>query len=139
MKFILSLSFIVCLSIQMTSISELVEAIAKNGSLSFDQDAQYSNFEQLLEVAYIEDLIQLTDHDAPAVRGYAFWGLAKKNYEGLEDIFRAHIDDRAKVISRNGCLVGDNTVIGFMRQVVTPYMYDPHCKKLSDDVRALVQ
>lgn len=120
-------------------IDQIVSSLSQNGTLSFDQDTQHANFQKLVTIASLEELIELTEHDSPAVRGYAFWGLAKKNYEELESIFINHLDDRAKVVSRNGCLVGDNTVIEFMRQVVTPYLYDQDCKKLSAEVRAMVQ
>jgi len=120
-------------------VSELVQKISNSGSLGFDQDHQYQRFTHLNAIAGTEELVLLTNHESPAVRGYAFWSLAKRNYPELKSIFIAHLDDKAKVLQKNGCMVGDESVISFMKQVVTPYMYDPDCKKLDDATRALVK
>ncbi len=117
----------------------IVDKIAEVGSIGFDHDTQYSRFLQLNEIATMEDLVTLTDDDSPAVRGYAFWALAKRNYPDLKTIFLAHLDDRTTVLQRNGCMVGKESVISFMKQVVTPYMYDYDCMKLDDVTRDLVR
>lgn len=121
------------------TVSTLVDQIAQSGSLGFDQDAQYQRFLKLNESATDDELILLTDHAVPAVRGYAFWALAKRNYPDLRSIFVAHRDDKASVFQKNGCMVGNESVISFMKQVVTPYMYDLNCMKLDDETRGLVQ
>jgi len=119
-------------------VSNLVDQIAKGRSLGFDHDAQYDRYIRLNESASEDELVMLTDHNSPAVRGYAFWALAKRNYPDLRSIFMAHLDDKAPVFQKNGCMVGNESVISFMKQVVTPYMYDPNCMKLDDETRALV-
>ena len=121
------------------TVSEVVERIAKAGSLGFDQDAQYSHFVILNDVATDEELVALTSNDSPAVRGYAFWALAKRDYTELKSIFIAHIEDKSPVFQKNGCMIGKESVISFMKQVVTPYMYDQDCMKLDDETRSLVK
>lgn len=124
---------------QSDQVTDIVSAIAKSGSLGFDKDQQHARFIKLEKSADTDQLVLLTDHDSPAVRGYAFWALARRSYPDLRSIFIAHLDDKAKVFQKNGCMVGDESVISFMKQVVTPYMYDPDCMKLDDSTRALVE
>ncbi len=69
------------------TVSDVAESIAKAGSLGFDQDAQYSHFVILNNVSTEEELVVLTSNDSPAVRGYAFWALAKRDYIDLKSIF----------------------------------------------------
>ena len=131
-------SIVVCQTIS-SAVTVLSEQIADSGSLGFDHDAQYNRFVKLTTSATDEELVLLTDHTSPAVRGYAFWALAKRKYADLKSIFVAHLDDKSPVLQKNGCMVGNESVISFMRQVVTPYMYDPDCMKLDDKTRAMVQ
>lgn len=119
-------------------LDKIVLSIENGASLGFDQNDQFARFSQLNKIAKLEELIELTDHKSPAVRGYSFWALAKRNYSGLEDIFLNHINDTESVLQKNGCMIGKETVISFMKQVVTPYMYDPSCKKLPMTVREMV-
>ena len=118
---------------------DLVEQIAQSGSLGFDHDTQYDRFLDLNSLATDNELLMLTDHDSPAVRGYAFWALAKRNYASLESIFIAHLEDQSPVLQKNGCMVGNESVISFKRQVVTPYMYDLDCMKLDHAIIGLVK
>lgn len=120
-------------------VTQVANQIAKDGSLGFDQNAQFQRFETMRDISTDEELVVLTNHESPAVRGYAFWALAKNHYPDLHAVFLDHVDDKADVFQRNGCMVGKESVISFMRQVVTPYMYDLDCKKLDDQTRALVK
>lgn len=52
-----------------------------------------TNFQKLIRVSSIEDLIYLCDHKNPAVRYYSFVALRDKNYSKLEDILLEHKDD----------------------------------------------
>ncbi|MBT8221325.1 MAG: hypothetical protein KJP00_15975 [Bacteroidia bacterium] len=135
MKYSFLLFALLWSSILYSQIDELVNTIADNGSLGFDRDEQYRHFEKMNELASLDQLIKLVDHKSPAVRGYSFWALAKRHYPDLESIFIAHMDDNELVLQRNGCMKGQESVISFMRQVVTPHMYDTSCKKLSKAVR----
>lgn len=91
---------------------------------------QYKHFERLIKKASLEEMVELTEHPQPVVRGYAFWGLAKKHYEDLEKIFIAHANDEELVFQMDGCTGGDMPLIDFMTWVVTPRMIDVNCKKL---------
>ncbi len=75
---------------------------------------QFDQFYRLNQIARTEELVALTGHPAPTVRGYAFWALVERKYERLDDIYEAHADDKAKVLFRQGCLVNELTVVVFM-------------------------
>ena len=65
------------------------------------------------------------------VRGYAFWGLAKKHYKDIEAVFDRFSDDKTIVLVFQGCL-GDQVPLSlYARWVVTPQMFDSDCKKLA--------
>ena len=97
-----------------------------------ERTSQYDRFELLTKKATIEELVELMEHPKPAVRGYAFWGLAKKHYKDLEEIFVRHANDEELVLQQQGCMAGDVPVIDFMRWVVMPQMLDTECKKLDN-------
>lgn len=124
---------------QTGEIAVTVAQISLDGSLSFDENHQYNRFLKLHQLASDDELVELTNHDSPAVRGYAFWALAKNHYPDLKNIFVDHLEDTDAVVQRNGCMVVKESVISFMKQVATPYMYDRACKKLDDATLALVQ
>lgn len=94
--------------------------------------SQYRNFEKLLKKSLVTELVELMNHPNPAVRGYAFWGLAKKHYKDLEEIFVNHSNDEELVFQISGCIGGEMPVIDFMRQVVMPQVLDIECKKLNN-------
>ena len=77
---------------------------------------QYRNFEQLISIAKIDDLLKLMNHPSPAVRGYAFLGLAEKKYTKLDEILMDHTDDNETVLIIRGCLIDELPVIRFMRE-----------------------
>ena len=91
---------------------------------------QYRRFEELLKKATLNELLELVEHSNPAVRGYAFWGLAKRQFAKLEAVLMAHAADEQLVYQIQGCLGGDIQVIDFMLLLVTPQMVDWDCKKL---------
>ena len=93
---------------------------------------QYDRFTRLVKKSTIEELDELTNHPNSAVRGYAFWGLAKRYYTDLETIFIKHANDEAKVFFMDGCYVMDISVIDFMIDVVALNGLDRDCKKLSE-------
>lgn len=68
------------------------------------QTEQYDRFLRLMQIARTEELVALTGHPAPAVRGYAFWALVERKYPGLEIIYKAHADDKEKVLFTQGCI-----------------------------------
>src|SRR5688572_25066951 len=54
---------------------------------------QYSRFIKLSEKATDDELLILTEHKHAAIRGYAFWALAKRHYQDLHMIYIKHRDD----------------------------------------------
>jgi hypothetical protein len=95
---------------------------------------QFEVFKRLCNTATESELIELTKHTEPIIRGYSFWGLAKINSVKLESILREHVSDTANIITMSGCLVGTKKVNTFMLDVVTPKVLD-NCKKLSSRTR----
>ncbi len=111
------------------------EAIGFSGSSS----KQYELFVRLMEKATISELVLLVEHPHVAVRGYAFWGLAIKDYPDLERVLLAHAMDEEMVFEVNGCTGGEGPLIDFMINVVWPRRWDTNCKKLDKKVLKKVQ
>lgn len=101
------------------------EAIGYSGK----RTRQYDRFVKLVKKAEIEELVALMKHPKPAVRGYAFWALAKRHFEALEEIFVAHANDEELVFNMQGCMGGDAPAIEFTEWVVMPNMPDSNCMK----------
>lgn len=99
-------------------------------SVAGEKTLQYRRFEGLIKKATLNELLELVEHPNPAVRIYAFWALAKREFEKLEAVLMAHAADEQLVYHIQGCLGGDIKVIDFMLRVVTPEMIDWECKKL---------
>lgn len=95
-----------------------------------EKTLQYRRFEGLVKKATLNELLELAEHPNPAVRVYAFWGLAKREFEKLETVLMAHAADEQLVYHIQGCLGGDIKVIDFMLLVVATDMIDLECKKL---------
>ena len=95
-----------------------------------EKTLQYRRFEVLVKNATLNELLELGEHPNPAVRVYAFWGLAKREFEKLEAVLMAHAADEQLVYHIQGCLGGDTKVIDFMLLVVATDMIDLECKKL---------
>lgn len=119
------------------AVSQIVKDIAKENEIHGTavgyggvKTTQYRRFEGLYTKASVEELTELVEHPNPAVRGYAFWGLAKRHDEKLEAIIMAHAADSQFVYQIDGCIGGEIPVTEFMRWVVTPQMIDWECKKL---------
>ena len=100
-------------------------------SVAGEKTLQYRRFEGLVKKATLNELLELVEHPNPAVRVYAFWALAKREFEKLEAVLMAHAADDQLVYHIQGCLGGDIKVIDFMQKVVTPEMIDWECKKLN--------
>ncbi|MDX2067690.1 MAG: hypothetical protein SFV55_04645 [Haliscomenobacter sp.] len=100
-------------------------------SVAGEKTLQYRRFEGLVKKATLNELLELVEHPNPAVRVYAFWALAKREFEKLEAVLMAHAADEQLIYYIEGCLGGDLKVIDFMIRVVTPEMIDWECKKLN--------
>lgn len=99
-------------------------------SVAGEKTLQYRRFEGLVKKATLNELLELIEHPNPTVRAYAFWALAKREFEKLETVLMVHAADEQLVYFIQGCLGGDIKVIDFMLRVVTPEMIDWECKKL---------
>ena len=120
------------------SILQIAKDLAKENevhnaaiSVAGEKTLQYRRFEGLVKKATLNELLELVEHPNPAVRVYAFWALAKREFEKLEAVLMAHAADDQLVYHIQGCLGGDIKVIDFMQKVVTPEMIDWECKKLN--------
>lgn len=121
------------------AVRKIVKAIAEKNEIHGDavwivaaKTPQYLRFVELHVKASSEELIELVEHPNPTVRGYAFWGLAKRNYERLEAIIMSHAVDEQLVYQIEGCKGSKIPVIDFMCWVVTPEMIDWECKKFDN-------
>ena len=119
------------------TVRKIVKDIAKENKIHGDavgimaaKTSQYRRFVGLHLKASLEELIELVEHSNPTVRGYAFWGLAKRHYEKLEAVIVSHAADEQLVYQIEGCKGSKILVIDFMCWVVTPEMIDWECKKL---------
>ena len=68
------------------------------------------------------------------VRAYAFWALARQQYEELEQVLLEHARDEALVREVQGGMVTQVPLIDFMQWVVDPELLDTESKKLDTDV-----
>lgn len=97
-----------------------------------ERTKQYDRFIKLVKKTTMKELVELTKHSNSSVRGYSFWGLAKRHYDNLETIFIKHANDEENVLFMYACSLMDITVIEFMSEVVVSNDFDVDCKKLSD-------
>ena len=95
---------------------------------------QYKNFGKLVEKADPEELLDLMEHPNAVVRGYAFWALARDQYELLDSVLLAHARDEAPVRLMQGGMVTELPLVDFMQWVVNPDLLDGDCKKLDNEV-----
>jgi len=95
---------------------------------------QYKNFVTLVEVAGPDELLGLMGHPNAVVRGYAFWALAREQYEKLDSVLMAHARDEVPVRVIQGGIVSELPLVDFLQWVVNPDMLDGDCKKLDTEV-----
>lgn len=96
--------------------------------------SQYQNFKKLSELACTDELLELTNHDNAVVRGYAFWALARQQYEGLDSVLLAHAHDEDPVREIQGGIINSVPLIDFMQWVVDPEMLDEDSRKLEPEI-----
>lgn len=95
---------------------------------------QYKNFVKLVGIAGPEELLELMGHPNAVVRGYAFWALAREQYELLDSVLLAHARDEVPVRVMQGGMVSELPLVDFMQWVVNPDLLDGDCKKLDTEV-----
>lgn len=74
----------------------------------------YAKFKKLIELASSEELLELTNHNSPVVRTYAFWGYVQKGYETPFFILEKNKEDRELVKRQFGCIISRTNVIDLM-------------------------
>ena len=95
---------------------------------------QYKRFEKLMELADCRELLEFSKHPNAVVRGYAFWGLARKQYPKLDSVLIAHAHDEAPVLEIQGGVMNQIPLVSFMMWVVDPDMMDAESRKLDPSV-----
>ncbi len=95
---------------------------------------QYLNFQELVEKAEAPTLLEFTQHQNAVVRGYAFWGLARKQYESLDSVLLAHARDEDLIRVLQGGMVTELPLVDFLQWVVNPELMDGDSKKLDNSV-----
>ena len=79
---------------------------------------QFKRYEWMKSKLSDSTLHQLTDHQSPAVRVYAFFALAERNSPLLSEIAIKHKNDSASFNSRCGCLGMTDQINKCFRRVV---------------------
>ncbi len=80
--------------------------------------SQWSYYEQLQNMATIEQLIDLTNHKSGVVRCYAFEALLKTKHDTIFSVLLKHSKDTLHVITRNGCLGGTELVSDYFVKTI---------------------
>jgi hypothetical protein len=75
---------------------------------------QYFLFMDLEKTASEIELYELTNHKNSLIRAFSFLGLIEKDSKLLIDVLRKNEFDTTEIRTQNGCLLGTNTVIGYM-------------------------
>ncbi|MCB0431475.1 MAG: hypothetical protein KDD54_15280 [Flavobacteriales bacterium] len=80
---------------------------AISGGLGAKSSRQFQRYQRLITIASDDELIRLTDHANPAVRCYAFQGLARRGNKHVYDILMKHLDDGDLVEYACGCMTSE--------------------------------
>lgn len=102
-------------------IKKLVEQLSKENmilgravSVGAEERPPYKAFKKLVDVASIDELVLLTKHDNPIVRGYAIWGLILRDKEKAEALKSQFYADNAVVETMlHGCIVEPHRLSNF--------------------------
>lgn len=108
-------------------INSIVNDIAQDGvvrakSVGFfpSKPTQYRDFRMLLVLATEDELIDLTHHDSPVVRCYAFWGLNEIMSKQVKKILQLNRHDVTPVQAQMfGCIAHTTNVAQFMKDLYT--------------------
>lgn len=107
------------------NISESVMKVADSISMSemiqekyIDREAympqQYLLYIKLLNICTEDELVELTNHPDPKVRGYAYMGLVESGSGELIRVLLKNETDTALLKYQSGCVIRISTVIDFM-------------------------
>jgi len=89
-----------------------------------DTSDRYYNYLQLSSKANTDELVQLLQHRAAVVKGYASWALLDKKYPKLGDIFTKFLENGETVLTQSGCTLSQDELASVLYYRVF-YRYSP--------------
>jgi hypothetical protein len=75
---------------------------------------QWHRYEQMQQKAADSVLYELTNHQSPVVRGYAFLGLLNRNKDLLISAIKKNEADTAVVVHQQGCIISFQPLIDYV-------------------------
>lgn len=90
----------------------------------------YTWFEKLMEIAQDDELVTLTKHSSPTIRGYSFWALVERENPMVKEIILEHVDDSVYVDRMSGCIGYQEKLNEFFLSIVAPNCINVDCAKL---------
>ncbi len=94
---------------------------------------QLERFFYLLQNATNEELVSLIRTNKPNVRAYAFWSLAIKKYNKIEDILEAQLADSTVISCRLNCADFPMQLYAFYLMVLSSSSHVMHGLTLSEE------
>ncbi|MGI6319723.1 MAG: hypothetical protein ACOXZK_01875 [Bacteroidales bacterium] len=126
-------------------IDSLISKIASKNNLSsnwsgifLEESDQRKAYFILRENATDAELIQLTKHENPNVRCYAFESLMYRENVDFTNIIIDHLYDTAYVNHVIGCMVATKSVIDYFIEMLTSEDIDEHAYKLSNNEKNII-
>ena len=77
-----------------------------------------------------DELIKLTNHSSPSVRGYSFWALVEREHPKVKEIILQHVDDSVYIGRMSGCIGFQEKLNDFMFSIIAPSCEDTDCSRL---------
>lgn len=111
------------------------EAVGYGGS----KPEVYTWFEKLAQSAENDELIRLTSHSSPTVRGYSFWALVEREDPKVKEIMLEHVDDSVYIERMSGCLGYQEKLNDFMLSIIAPNCVDTNCSRLPPEDMAEIK
>lgn len=124
-----------------TLVSAMVEENMLNEEyvgIAGEETEQWKRFVKLSELATNEELISLSDHDNPVVRGYFFRALANRKSSETFSILMKHLSDTTRVQTFSGCIMSEEMLGDYFINIVTPNLIDTNLYKLNKQEQAWV-
>ena len=90
----------------------------------------YTWFEKLMQLAEDDELILLTNHSSPTVRGYSFWALVERDNPKVKGIMLEHFDDSVYIDRMSGCIGYQEKLNDFLFSIVSPNCINADCSRL---------
>tara|TARA_B100000508_G_C11342100_1_gene219669 strand:- start:116 stop:598 length:483 start_codon:yes stop_codon:yes gene_type:complete len=76
---------------------------------------QYARFERLLELVSTKELLELTKHENPVIRVYAYKGLQQENSIYLKQAQFNLKEDTTEIKHMGGCIVGRFKIMDYIK------------------------